>query len=550
MKWIVVIAVIIFLLVVQIASADVPRKISYQGVLTDGAGTPVTDGNYDITFKIYNVDTGGSALWTETNSVGVSGGIFNTLLGSVTPLDLPFDTEYWLGVSVGGGAELSPRRRLTSVPYALNSQAVKGSSNTFGGTGDVGIGTPEPDEKLEVTGGVKIGNTSSSNAGTIRWTGSDFEGYDGSIWQSFTSGGSGSLPPGSSGQTLRHNGTDWVASSGLYNDGTLVGINSGELHVGSSTQTGNLEVYRDGVTDCVVNATSDANGGHLMVYDENGTDMVRARADNSGTGGLLYVKRDNTYTGFFVEGNWNGTEEPAVGIMGSSQSARFRMDLSGSETVLLPTNAIEASEILDEPGVASATTDDIITVPVRQSVTVIESQTILAPASGYVLVISTCEVIVDHETAGFTSARFGVSNNDTLFPSNQGVTLFIAATAETGEYSFPVTVHGLFAVDAGANTFYLIGQGLWGKDMAVTELQLSLVFIPSAYGTVEPTASITADMTDSEEQTGMGLTPTEIALKRIESQAANQARIDRELAAMREQIETLKTELAREREGQ
>ncbi len=36
--------------------------------------------------------------------------------------------------------------------------------------------------------------------------------------------GSGSLPSGTSGQTLRHNGTDWVANSLLFNDGTNVGI--------------------------------------------------------------------------------------------------------------------------------------------------------------------------------------------------------------------------------------------------------------------------------------------------------------------------------------
>ncbi|MCO5251236.1 MAG: hypothetical protein M9949_07420 [Candidatus Kapabacteria bacterium] len=48
---------------------------------------------------------------------------------------------------------------------------------------------------------------------------------------------SGSLPPGSDKQTLRHNGTDWVVSSNLSNDGTNIGV-------GISTPT--ALVHQDG----------------------------------------------------------------------------------------------------------------------------------------------------------------------------------------------------------------------------------------------------------------------------------------------------------------
>ncbi len=55
---------------------------------------------------------------------------------------------------------------------------------------NVGIGTSNPTEKLEVNGGLKIGNSSQASPGTIRWnnTKNDFEGYNGNGWVSLTGG--------------------------------------------------------------------------------------------------------------------------------------------------------------------------------------------------------------------------------------------------------------------------------------------------------------------------------------------------------------------------
>jgi hypothetical protein len=103
--------------------AQSPNLVNYQGVLKDSGGNPLT-GTYSITFSLYSVSTGGTALWTETQgSVSVSNGLFSVLLGSVTPLT-PSEfsgTDRWLGVTVGGDPEMTPRQRIASVPYALKS---------------------------------------------------------------------------------------------------------------------------------------------------------------------------------------------------------------------------------------------------------------------------------------------------------------------------------------------------------------------------------------------------------------------------------------------
>ena len=102
--------------------AAIPILVSYQGVLTDDGGNLVPDGNYQLTFRLYTTLSGGSAIFTETQTVAVAKGGFSVLLGSTASLSgLSFDVLYYLGTSVAGGPELVPRVLLASSPYALNS---------------------------------------------------------------------------------------------------------------------------------------------------------------------------------------------------------------------------------------------------------------------------------------------------------------------------------------------------------------------------------------------------------------------------------------------
>ena len=120
----------LMLITLALHSQSIPETINFQGVLKDASGNVVPDGNYDLTFKIYDAATAGTQLWSETKSVGVSGGVFSTQLGSVTPINLPFDAQYWLGVTVGSGSELSPRTAFSAVPYSRISLTVPDNSIT------------------------------------------------------------------------------------------------------------------------------------------------------------------------------------------------------------------------------------------------------------------------------------------------------------------------------------------------------------------------------------------------------------------------------------
>ena len=719
MKRMLLLSGLLLLCLAAAASAMVPRTINYQGVLTDGAGVAVPDGPYNVTFRIYDVATGGSPLWEELRTVQVSKGTFSIVLGKATPIDLEFYEGYWLAMQVYANPELTPRVELTTVPYAMTAGAVHGA-NLFAETGDVGIGTSIPNtdlhikndtdggvgirienddtgsssreylifrdengdvagigayddgagayaasmalwnnrpggnilfrtgalnrmklvesgdlgvgvmtpaERLDVDGAIRLGTTANTNAGTIRWTGSDFEGYDGAAWHSLTATGGGSLPAGIAGQTIRHNGSAWVSSSNIYNNGTAVGIGTQapgtELHVygggdvvsidgpagGQSTlrfmtegtqkwgfyvpsgdddfalwhyrtptianylffdastgHTGvmktdpeytldvngsiraadtllaqNVELDSDTQSQMILRLGGDAQarletsiyGGNLDLFDDTGNYMAGIEADVSGEGGYFYVRRSTGSNGFMIDGNYSAMNETRVSITGSS-SSYFRTDQTGDGSVILPAGAISDTEILDEPGAASYT-EGLSSVTLTGDPTTIGIQSITCPTSGYVLAIGTCQGRSSHTTGTSSSAQFGVSTDATL-PENQDVGFYFPSGNPSGTYDIPVTVHGLFEVTAGSHDFYLLGQSLAGTHYAF-DRQLTLVFLPTSYGTIEPTV---AGANVPDDQAPVKSIPAgDAASIHAASAAANDARIEDELAALRARVEEL-----------
>ncbi len=104
------------------ARAEVPPVMDHQGYLTTAGGAPVT-GTRTMVFTIYDAAEAGQALWTETQSVTVTDGLFNVYLGDVAALPATIFTgqALYLGVRVGTDSEMTPRIRLAAVPYAFAS---------------------------------------------------------------------------------------------------------------------------------------------------------------------------------------------------------------------------------------------------------------------------------------------------------------------------------------------------------------------------------------------------------------------------------------------
>jgi hypothetical protein len=115
------------------AAAEVPRLIKFSGTLLDAQDRPMA-GPVGVTFALHAQQTGGAALWLETQNVTPDAhGLYTVLLGANSANGVPAELfasgeARWLGVQPERQPE-QPRILLVSVPYALKA----GDAQTLGG---------------------------------------------------------------------------------------------------------------------------------------------------------------------------------------------------------------------------------------------------------------------------------------------------------------------------------------------------------------------------------------------------------------------------------
>jgi hypothetical protein len=153
-----------------VAHAQTPETITYQGYLTDGGNTPLTDADATLTFRLYDANAGGTVKWTETQTgVSIAQGVFSVQLGAVEPLAAAlFDQPLFLSVAVGeaSASELSPRVPLTATPYSFQAQRLA--------TGQAVASLNGLTDEVVLEGGNNVTVTSNGNALTIAAEASGF----------------------------------------------------------------------------------------------------------------------------------------------------------------------------------------------------------------------------------------------------------------------------------------------------------------------------------------------------------------------------------------
>ncbi|MCI0340584.1 MAG: hypothetical protein L0216_05460 [Planctomycetales bacterium] len=315
------------------ASAQVVNELNFQGKLTDASGNPITAAT-GITFRVFNVATGGTALWTEARTGGNAvtpnaNGVYSVRLGSVTafPGTLTFSQALWLELQVGADAPMTPRYQMTSAPYSLRSARI-------GALTDAGLTTATSVTDANLT---TLTAGSSSNADTLHTHAvfaatSHSHTLAGDVTGSESATTVGGLrgisvaatAPTSAGDVLRYNGTAWAPSAGgsgsNVNADVLDGLDSaafmqlaaGQTNTGAKTFADATLLLRNagGTASATFGASGITAARTVNLPDASGTVIT--------TGNLTGI----TTVGTIGAGTWQGSViAPAYGGTGLNTSA-------------------------------------------------------------------------------------------------------------------------------------------------------------------------------------------------------------------------------------
>ncbi len=309
----------------QRSYAATSNELNFQGRLLDDSGSTIADGTYNIEFNLYYVSTGGTAQWTEdrlvTNGEGVSvqNGYFSVYLGELDAFPvLDWSEDLYLGMTVRGttncawgsctptDSEMTPRFKLTAVPYAFRAANVASS--------DTNAATTNTDAVSIITGDA-LG--ASSNSGNINIDTGTATGTTGAI--TIGTSNASAVTIGSSGVLTTVNGN---VTLGASNADTLT-INAGEsgatggdiIFADSSFQSCTaLETDAAGILTCGVDDSGAGSGAFSsaggLTQLTTGTDSVTI---GSGTaGGKLFVDGDTDEIQLQIQANSVQTADLAV----------------------------------------------------------------------------------------------------------------------------------------------------------------------------------------------------------------------------------------------
>ncbi|MBI5869115.1 MAG: hypothetical protein HZB43_12660 [candidate division Zixibacteria bacterium] len=204
--------------------------------------------------------------------------------------------------------------------------------------------------------------------------------------------------------------------------------------------------------------------------------------------------------------------------------------------IKLNTNPYSFRTSTEEPGVAS--NDRHAELILTGGIDVLTSRSLTAPSDGYILAIATGEVYIVHTNAVNSLGLFGLADSPAAIVTVQNQTQMPGA-APTGTYKIALAAATILTVSAGTHTIYLLGQEVTGN-LRVNDLELSLLFVPTAYGTVDPPAISSGNEYDGNTIPGSAAAPVQI-------ESISNSTIQQELEALRAQLNALKAQVEAER---
>lgn len=327
----------------MVRAAAPPNIVTYQGRILNANGVPIGDASATMVFRLCDslagacTTSGDSCLWESDDgascdtadaatSVPLADGLFSQDLGNAAYPAIPDsvfadNSAVYLEVSIGGET-LSPRKRLTAAPYAVNSQTLDGLDSTdFLQTGDLpaGAGLWETgiNGTFEDDDDVLIGAT----AETIADSGFSLSGDD-----LFVAGSIGS-------------------EGSIYTDGSLLAagdltLDGGDLLTTSSDLTittggaGDLLFHTDDDSSVFLSSDAIANAAG-PVYGLLNLDLNLATGTNTVAAGM-FVSSDAPVDsgdaavgiGILMAAGPSGTSSNAIAILDTTATSGFTTGIS------------------------------------------------------------------------------------------------------------------------------------------------------------------------------------------------------------------------------
>ncbi|MBS0195291.1 MAG: hypothetical protein JSR77_00880 [Planctomycetes bacterium] len=158
----------------SILAGMVGAQTSTSSISLQAKLTGVPDGTASLAVKFYDSLTGGSQVGSTItlSAVPVQGGIVSVPVSPVDASIFNGATRY-MGIRVNGGAELSPRTLVTSVPYAMRATGLAGPLATFSGQAISFEFLDSVDPEVQIGGHWAIGTAfAPGNFGIVRYRGS------------------------------------------------------------------------------------------------------------------------------------------------------------------------------------------------------------------------------------------------------------------------------------------------------------------------------------------------------------------------------------------
>lgn len=333
-----------------------PERMTYQGFIAGSDGVALGNTaprNYDVLFRVYDAETGGTLIWGEQQTATVDKGYFSVLLGEGAPVSgIPnagitlsslfnsatasdrFVQFTVKGIGTGGAdVDILPRARMMSAPYAfLASRALVATLAETANVATTALTASVATNALTTTMATNalVANTAVKLV-QDNTSGTELIGHGLLTTNTLDIIGSGSETNTASRRIKFHNEGGALFTGAVTNEGTVTMNNGARLRGGLMLTSPN------GIIDLGfghVGPKGDPSGviAH-MAYSGNALDFVGAGPDNGNRRvrmwadggmvlhGILGVGGNNPFYPVHIAGTVNGVSIYAAGAVFCSQVA-------------------------------------------------------------------------------------------------------------------------------------------------------------------------------------------------------------------------------------